>query len=65
MARFLRRPNDSENPSLLFAVLFIARILFAKKLKEMGKAADRTLNLFLIAIAIYLLLQAVLFYGMS
>jgi|TARA_R100000005_G_scaffold96715_1_gene86579 hypothetical protein len=51
--------------SLLFAVLFIARILFAKKLKEMGKAADRTLNLFLIAIAIYLLLQAVLFYGMS
>lgn len=45
-----------------FIALFIGRILFAKKLKEMGKAADRTLNLCLIAIACYLALQALLFY---
>ncbi len=50
---------------LAFAALFIGRILFAKKLKEMGRAADRTLNLFLIAIAIYLGLQAIVFYGFS
>ena len=48
---------------LAFVALFIGRILFAKKLKEMGKAADRTLNLCLIAIAIYLALQALLFYA--
>ncbi|MZR30001.1 hypothetical protein [Sneathiella litorea] len=48
-----------------FVILFIARVLFAKKLKEMGKAADRTLNLFLIAIAIYLGLQMLVVYGMS
>jgi hypothetical protein len=51
--------------SIAFIVLFIARILFAKKFKEMGKAADRTLNLFLIALAIYLGLQALIVYGMS
>ena len=51
--------------SVAFVILFIARILFAKKLKEMGKAADRTLNLFLIAIAIYLGLQMLVVYGMS
>ena len=50
---------------LVFVALFIGRLLFAKKLKELGQAADRTLNLFLIAIAVYLLLQAVLFYGFS
>ncbi|MFC4271425.1 hypothetical protein GQF03_18335 [Sneathiella chungangensis] len=50
--------------SVAFVILFIARILFAKKLKEMGKVADRTLNLFLIAIAIYLGLQALLVYAM-
>ncbi len=50
---------------LVFVALFIGRLLFARKLKELGQAADRTLNLFLIAIAIYLLLQAVLFYGFS
>lgn len=50
--------------SVAFVILFIARILFAKKLKEMGRAADRTLNLFLIAIAIYLGLQALLVYAM-
>jgi hypothetical protein len=48
---------------LAFVALFIGRILFAKKLKEMGQAADRTLNLCIIAIAIYLGLQALLFYG--
>jgi hypothetical protein len=51
--------------SVAFIVLFIARILFAKKFKEMGKAADRTLNLFLIALAVYLGLQALIVYGMS
>jgi hypothetical protein len=51
--------------SIAFIVLFIARILFAKKFKEMGKAADRTLNLFLIALAVYLGLQALIVYGMS
>ncbi|WP_340148395.1 hypothetical protein [uncultured Sneathiella sp.] len=51
--------------AIAFVVLFIARILFARKLKEMGKAADRTLNLFLIAIGIYLGLQMVVFYGLS
>ncbi len=51
--------------SVVFIVLFIARILFARKLKEMGKAADRTLNLFLIAIAIYLGLQALFVYAMA
>ncbi|WP_339635823.1 hypothetical protein [uncultured Sneathiella sp.] len=51
--------------SIAFIILFIARILFAKKLKEMGKAADRTLNLFLIAIGIYLGLQMLVFYGLS
>ena len=50
--------------SVVFVILFIARILFARKLKEMGKAADRTLNLFLIAIAIYLGLQAIIVYAM-
>ncbi|WP_334130343.1 hypothetical protein [Sneathiella sp.] len=49
--------------SIAFAVLFIARILFARKLKEMGKAADRTINLFLIAIALYLLLHFVVLYS--
>ncbi|MCC3304171.1 hypothetical protein [Sneathiella sp. HT1-7] len=49
--------------SVLFVVLFITRIFFARKLKEMGKAADRTLNLFLIAIAIYLCLQALFVYA--
>lgn len=49
--------------SIAFAVLFIARILFARKLKEMGKAADRTINLFLIAIAFYLLLHFVVLYS--
>ncbi|MDF2366272.1 hypothetical protein [Sneathiella sp.] len=51
--------------SVVFVVLFVARILFARKLKEMGKAADRTLNLFLIAIAIYLCLQALIVYAMA
>jgi hypothetical protein len=51
--------------SVVFIALFIARILFARKLKEMGKAADRTLNLFLIAIAIYLGLQALFVYAMA
>jgi len=51
--------------SVAFIILFIARILFAKKFKEMGKAADRTLNLFLIALAIYLGLQALVVYGLS
>ena len=51
--------------SVAFVILFIARILFARKLKEMGKAADRTLNLFLIAIAIYLGLQALFIYAMA
>ncbi|MBO0332955.1 hypothetical protein J0X12_04985 [Sneathiella sp. CAU 1612] len=51
--------------SVVFIILFIARILFARKLKEMGKAADRTLNLFLIAIAIYLGLQALFVYAMA
>jgi nitrate reductase gamma subunit len=50
--------------SIAFVALFIARIVFARKLKEMGKAADRTLNLFLIAIAIYLGLQAIIVYAM-
>lgn len=49
--------------SIAFAVLFIARILFARKLKEMGKTADRTINLFLIAIALYLLLHFVVLYS--
>lgn len=48
---------------LTFVALFIMRVFFARKFKEMGKAADRTLNLCLIAIAIYLGLQAVLFYA--
>jgi len=48
---------------LIFVALFIGRLLFAKKMKELGKVADRTLNLFLLSIAIYLGLQAVLFYG--
>ncbi|MCG8494002.1 MAG: hypothetical protein MI743_20485 [Sneathiellales bacterium] len=48
---------------LAFVALFIGRILFARKLKEMGKAADRTLNLCLVAIGIYLGLQAILFYS--
>ncbi|WP_373086054.1 hypothetical protein [Sneathiella sp.] len=51
--------------SIAFIILFVARILFAKKFKEMGKAADRTLNLFLVALAIYLGLQAVFVYGFS
>lgn len=50
---------------VLFVALFFGRLLFAKKFKELGKAADRTLNLFLISIAIYLALQAVVFYGFS
>lgn len=48
---------------LAFVALFIGRILFARKLKELGQAADRTLNLCLIAIGLYLCLQAILFYG--
>jgi|GEM_PF-5180355 len=48
---------------LVFVALFVGRLLFAKKMKELGKVADRTLNLFLLSIAIYLALQAVLFYG--
>jgi hypothetical protein len=51
--------------SVAFVCLFIARLLFAKKFKEMGKIADRTLNLFLIAIAIFLGLQALFVYGLS
>ncbi|MCR9214072.1 MAG: hypothetical protein NXI13_10160 [Proteobacteria bacterium] len=51
--------------SVAFICLFIARILFARKLKEMGKAADRTINLFLVAIAIFLGLQAIFVYGLS
>ncbi|GLQ05356.1 hypothetical protein [Sneathiella chinensis] len=47
---------------IAFVALFIGRLLFAKKLKEMGKAADRSINLFLIAIAVYLALQALIFY---
>ncbi len=50
---------------ITFVALFLGRMLFAKKFKELGKAADRTLNLFLIAIAVYLALQAAVFYGMS
>jgi len=48
---------------LAFVALFIMRVFFARKFKEMGKAADRTLNLCLIAIALYLGLQAILFYA--
>jgi nitrate reductase gamma subunit len=48
---------------LCFVALFIGRIVFARRLKEMSKAADRTLNLCIIAIAIYLGLQAILFYA--
>jgi len=48
---------------LLFVALFIGRLLFAKKLKELGKLADHTLNMCLIAIAIYLGLQALIFYA--
>jgi len=47
---------------LLFVALFIGRLFFAKKLKELGKVADHTLNMCIIAIAIYLVLQAILFY---
>jgi len=48
---------------LLFVALFVGRLIFAKKLKELGKVADHTLNMCIIAIAIYLALQAILFYG--
>jgi len=47
---------------LLFVALFIGRLFFAKKLKELGKVADHTLNMCLIGIAVYLVLQALLFY---
>lgn len=49
--------------ALAFVALFIARIFFARKLSEMGKAADRTVNLFLISLAIYLGLMAIYVYA--
>ena len=51
--------------SIAFICLFVTRLLFAKKFKELGKVADRTLNLFLVALAIYLGLQALFVYGLS
>ncbi|MCF8468112.1 MAG: hypothetical protein K9G33_11965 [Sneathiella sp.] len=51
--------------SIAFICLFVTRLLFARKFKELGKVADRTLNLFLIALAIYLGLQALVVYGLS
>lgn len=49
--------------SVCFAVLFVLRILFARRLKAMGRIADQMANLFLIAIALYLLLQSAIFYS--
>lgn len=48
---------------LVFVALIIGRLFFVNKLRQMGKSIDRLINIFIIAIGIYILLQAVFLYG--